>query len=408
VIYNDEADKRIVFPAGTDSIPVADSSKPHSPLLYFTMTTIHLLPDPSHAAVQSLKQGAADLADQLQEISGKLRVLDSAWEGGGKENFFAEADPLLRALNGKWEELSILTTLLEREIEQWEETDRRGFSAWQDGRWSAALPFSAGMGEGNGASSAFILPLMTAVSLGDLLQNVPPWLRKILDRLFPPAPPDPVNQTAGENRSKFGDLIDKKNPPAPEPGTSTAVTAETTAEKKYDVLYDVPTQSQGKLYSSRACAPTSVSMVLEYFHNQDSKNQTITAEKLITMMDKGDGTPETGISLTKLTDELQDLGYQNTTSGVNADMDTLKSQLESGPVIVTAGVKIVGPGTITSDVPRAVTGPGNTIHAMVVKGVSADTVLVNDPWSGSEKEIPVETFSKMWSKGGGGYYAIRP
>ena len=149
-------------------------------------------------------------------------------------------------------------------------------------------------------------------------------------------------------------------------------------------------------------------MVLDYFHNQDPRHQAIAPDKLISMMDKGDGTPGQGVSLSNLTDELNGLGYNHITTQVNARLDDLKNQLKSGPVIVTAGVKIVGPGSVTSDVPRAVTGPGSVMHAMVVKGISADTVLVNDPWSGSEMQIPVETFNQMWSSGSNGLYAIRP
>jgi len=384
------------------------------------MTTLHLLPDTAHTTAQFLKNSSATLAAHTQELASAARVLDSAWQGGGKDSFSAEMDALLRNLNAQQEELAILASRLEREIAEWEETDQRGASDWQSGQWTAAwlarqLPLAAGGSGLGGQGLAAILPLMTAVSLGSFFAGIPAWLQGILERLFPPAPvisPIPDDGSSGVKPGALHDLIEEKFPAAAEPSapaaSASAKPVEIVPEKKFDILYDVPTESQGNLYGSAACSPTSASMVLEYFHNKDSSNQTIAPDKLISMMDKGDGTPGQGVSLSNLTDELNGLGYNHITTQVNASMDDLKSQLQSGPVIVTAGVKIVGPGTVTSDVPRAVTGPGSVIHAMVVKGISADTVVVNDPWSGSEMQIPAGTFSQMWSNGSNGMYSIRP
>jgi len=387
------------------------------------MTTLHLLPDPAHAAAQSLKVSSATLAAHVQELNSATHRLDSAWQDGGKDSFSAEMDSLLRSLNARQEELTVLVSRLESEIAEWEETDRRGASGWQSGQWNAAwlarqLPSAAGGSGFGGQGLAAILPLMTAVSVGSFFAGIPAWLQSILDRLFPPAPilsPVPDEPSSGVTPGALHDLIDKKFPPAAEPSAPAAsasakpvVPPQTPPEKKFDLLYDVPTESQGSLYGSAACSPTSASMVLDYFHNQDPRHQAIAPDKLISMMDKGDGTPGQGVSLSNLTDELNGLGYNHITTQVNASLADLKNQLQSGPVIVTAGVKIVGPGSVTSDVPRAVTGPGSVMHAMVVKGISADAVLVNDPWSGSEMQIPVETFNQMWSSGSNGLYAIRP
>jgi len=387
------------------------------------MTTLHLLPDPAHSAVQALKISDSTLAAHVQELNSAVRSLDSAWQGGGKASFSAEMESLLKLLNAQQEELTLLVARLEREVAEWEETDRRGASGWQSGQWSAAwlarqLPSAAGGSGFGGQGLAAILPLMTAVSIGSFFAGIPAWLQSILDRLFPPAQiisPLPDEPSSSVKPGALHDLIDRKFPPAAEPSAPPAsasakpvVPPQTPPEKKFDLLYDVPAESQGSLYGSAACSPTSASMVLDYFHNQDPRNQTIAPDKLISMMDKGDGTPGQGVSLSNLTDELNGLGYNHITTQVNASLADLKNQLQSGPVIVTAGVKIVGPGSVTSDVPRAVTGPGSVMHAMVVKGISADTVLVNDPWSGSEMQIPVETFNQMWSSGSNGLYAIRP
>lgn len=390
------------------------------------MTTLHLLPDSARTTARSINNSSATLAAHLQELNSAARRLDPAWQGGGKDTFSSEMDSLLRLLNGRQEELALLAARLEREIAEWEETDQRGASGWQSGQWTAAwlrsqLPSAAGGSGFGGPGLAAILPLMTAVSIGSFFAGIPAWLKGILDQLFPPAPilsPIPEGPPAPQPGALHR-LINEKLPSQPAPPESPAPAASASAqpvetvpaiqpESKFDILHDVPAQSQGSLYGSAACAPTSASMVLDYFHGKDSNNQTIATDKLISMMDKGDGTPGQGVSLSNLNDELSDLGYHNITTQVNASLDDLKSQLQSGPVIVTAGVKIVGPGSVTSDVPRAVTGPGSVMHAMVVKGVGSDGVLVNDPWSGSEMQIPTDTFNQMWSNGSNGLYAIRP
>jgi uncharacterized protein YukE/uncharacterized protein YvpB len=377
------------------------------------MTTIHLQPESAHVASQSLKQASNNLAAHLQELGSTANRLDAAWEGGGKDAYNTGTESLLRKLNTSEEELAILIDRLQREIVEWEEVDRGGASGWQDWQqvtaWlnqQASLPTAAGPGSGAWQTAA-VLPLVTVVAVSEFFTNLPSWLRDFLDKLFPPAhviSPIPDEETkTGPDAPVAPTEEQPAAPPAPE---TTAPPPE--PEKKYDVLYDVPVKSQGDSYGSAACSPTSVSMVLDYFHNQDSNNKTISTNDLIKAMDTSDGTPGHGIALTNLTDELNDLGYKNISVKVDASMDDLKSQLASGPVIVTAGVKIVGPGSVTPGVPRAIPGPGNTIHAMVVKGINADTVVVNDPWSGSEMEIPTEIFQKMWSNGSAAYYSIRP
>jgi hypothetical protein len=70
-------------------------------------------------------------------------------------------------------------------------------------------------------------------------------------------------------------------------------------------------------------------------------------------------------------------------------------------------VKIVN---ASGDQPRSLDGAGSTMHAMLVIGFSQDGsgVIVNDPWSGKELTIPLDTFQKMWDKGKGGMVYIHP
>jgi len=83
-------------------------------------------------------------------------------------------------------------------------------------------------------------------------------------------------------------------------------------------------------------------------------------------------------------------------------MDGLESALQSGPVIVNSQVGLVS-------VPaRDITPNGSTNHAILVKAVSAESVVINDPWSGTEKVLPRAAFEQMWNGGGNYMIVVQP
>jgi uncharacterized protein YvpB len=192
------------------------------------------------------------------------------------------------------------------------------------------------------------------------------------------------------------------------PGTSTPQSPTTAAAQATHLVYDVPMLAQDNLYGNAACSPVSACMLLEYYHKLDGLNRAVTPQQLIAMLDPGDGTPGKGMSLSNVTDELQSLGYIHISQKLYASLADLKTELINGPLIVTVGVKLVGPGTLSSSLGRAIQGPGNTSHAMVVKGFSPDTILVNDPWTGKELRFANQIFESMWKPGLNGMYIIRP
>jgi uncharacterized protein YgiM (DUF1202 family) len=165
---------------------------------------------------------------------------------------------------------------------------------------------------------------------------------------------------------------------------------------------------QGDLYGNAACSPTCACMLLDYYHTLDPSNRTVTPAELIDMLDPGDGDPGTGMSLSKVTDELESLGYKHISQKVHASLADLRSEVVNGPFIVTVGVKLSGPGMASAGVSRIIQGPGHTLHAMVLKGISENNVVVNDPWSGSELVFSLDAFGSMWKLGLNGMYMIRP
>lgn len=394
------------------------------------MTTLHIIPENARSTARLLTQQAGQAQAELDSLRSRLNQLQSAWQGGASDQFHAESGQLMRQLEAQIDQLAVLTTRLQREVDEWELVDQRGAAAFRSngsGLWGGTLPSAAG---------GVLLPaLAVPVWVSSWLDGLPDWLRNWVNRFFPPVNvPDPLGDSSGKTKlgelleqdpvtpppappadsqpqkSGFGDLLEPDAvspatnevplPAAPVPETAAAPVD--TPPPVYDSYHAVPVKSQGALYGSAACAPTSVSMVLDYFHAQDAARATASPEALIKMLDTGDGTPGSGVSLHLMNDDLAELGYNNVTVGVNAGMETLETHLKDGPVIVTAGVKLIGGEN------RDIQQAGGTIHAMVVKGMNADSVVLNDPWSGAEKVFSRATFEAMWSRGQQGFYAIRP
>ncbi|MFZ5903235.1 MAG: C39 family peptidase [Chloroflexota bacterium] len=369
------------------------------------MTTLHLLPTTGHQTASTLKQNALAMFDEAQLLRRALQSLEMSWQGGGQEQFAAQAKALLRNLETQADALQILANRLEREVTEWEQTDQRGASAFRGSSSVAAfyarlgLPFTGGASEFPFLGQA-ILPMFTAISTMPFLTGLPAWLNSLLDKFFPPPtivspiPEGTVPETPGV-ASPFGKLLEEA-PPATPPAQAAPPPSSVPA---YAVSYNIPPLSQGALYGSAACLPTTMSMALNYYHSQNPANATASPSDLIGMLDQGDGTLGNGIGLDKLNDDLGELGYISTVSTGN--MDGLESALQSGPVVVNSQVGL------TSN-PRDITPVGSTNHAILVKAINAESVVINDPWSGTEKTLPRAAFEQMWNAGGNYMVVVQP
>jgi len=169
----------------------------------------------------------------------------------------------------------------------------------------------------------------------------------------------------------------------------------------FSIYHPITPQSQGDEYERAACFPTSVSMVLDYYHSRNPSNRFASRDDLIAMLDPGDGTKGKGVGLDRLNDDLSELGYTAITR--SGSMDDLRNFLREGPVIVNLKVDLIGlPGS--GDIRL-----GHTYdHSVVVKGISDNAVLINEPWSGKEKVIDRATFEQMWGEGQNYMVIIRP
>ena len=150
---------------------------------------------------------------------------------------------------------------------------------------------------------------------------------------------------------------------------------------------DVPSKSQKDLtYNGRAtqygCAPTATSMLLDYWHAQDSANKTMSAQDLLDVNAEQGEFKSTGMSVTNIHDEVQRLGYGVVEDYVDSDLDTLKEHVAQGPVITAVKLNMKTSGEN---------------HSIVVTGISQDNqVRVNDPWTAESRTYSWEEFSRSW------------
>jgi len=390
------------------------------------MTTLHMQTEAVRTTARQMAQNGEQTALALQSLSRAVQALQSSWKGGSSEEFGMQAQDIVRRLNTQADILLELAGRVDREVTEWEETDQRGASILQSNRMSgawfgnAAMPMTAG-GWTADLFPISIAPLMTSVSLAPFLTNLPAWLSRLLDRFFPPATiisplPDVSSQSTGPGTTPLGELLKRWTPASspedpdgqllhPDEPLQATPSAEpvNSLAKQYDLYYDIPAKSQGELFGQAACLPTSMSMALDHYHAEDSNLQTATPQQLVDMLDPGDGTQtgdHPGIGLDKLNDDLAEIGYLTEVQPGN--MDDLEARLQEGPVIVNAGVSL-----ITSPA-RDIQQAGNYNHAMLVKGINTDSVVVNDPWSGVEKVFSRNTFEKMWTKGQNYMVIVRP
>ena len=197
----------------------------------------------------------------------------------------------------------------------------------------------------------------------------------------PPIEPAPIEEIVDAVKPAFNLEDDAPAEPRQMP-----VIEERVETKAFTWWHDVPPVSQQDLtYRGRetdyGCAPTAVSMVTEYWHQQDPRNETRSAQTLLDANVEQGVFKGGGMSITDLHDELSALGYE-AQNYADADLETLKREVANGPVI--AAVKL---GMRTDGTP----------HSVVVTGISENNeVRVNDPWTGEVRTYSWKVFSRSW------------
>ena len=378
------------------------------------MTTLHLLPSIGHQTASTLKQNALAMFDETQSLRRALQSLEMSWQGGGQEQFSSQANALIRNLQTQADALQFLAERLEREVTEWEETDQRGAQALR----ALASPFFTLLYSGGGGAPSFqtgTLPVFAALEPAVLLTTLPLWLQRLLERLFPPphihapiveeAPKkgalaetirrgfERAQPTRVVQRIEVNPGLGVTQPEAPQPTAAQPPVS-------YDVYHQVPVHSQGNAFGSAACLPTALGMVTEYHHARSADLKSVSPSDLIAASDPGDGTSGKGFGFDSLNDEMDDRGYKvNLRTG---NLQELEKALKEGPLI--ANVKV----DLTSGPARDIRPGNGYYHSVVVKGMNADSVVINDPWSGAEKVFSRTDFEGMWRGGGNLMLEVRP
>lgn len=161
---------------------------------------------------------------------------------------------------------------------------------------------------------------------------------------------------------------------------------------------------QGLKYNDKntqyGCTAASASMVLQYWHNKNPEKGGLSAQEILDAnIKQGKFDPNSGMSVSEVYDEIQKQGYSTIETRINADFETLKKDLQQGPVIAIVKLGMQKSGYN---------------HAVVVTGISdSGQVMVNDPWDGQRHIYTAEKFQSSWGADFGRgmknmYTVIRP
>jgi len=147
--------------------------------------------------------------------------------------------------------------------------------------------------------------------------------------------------------------------------------------------YNVPPLKQKA--RSYECAPTSASMLLQYYHQQNPDHKAVAPQELIRKLGSRFD-PHKGIGADKLVEGLRemDLGYKTIEWQAKLNQEQLRAELQQGPVMAQVRLNLAASGYP---------------HMVVVTGMSDDgkRVYLNDPWTGGRREVAWDTFERSWT-----------
>jgi len=359
------------------------------------MTIFHLQTEDVLFMAQQVKSLTENSVAQTSQLNGLIQRMD--WDGPSCEEFRMEATRILNSLENHIQLGEAQAVRLEHEVREWEELSATlsGYSQQSD------------VVSGGGTN----WPILTLIPMGPIFgvlylsprfDDLPKWLHVLYKKIFPdntlPSLIDEKNNSVEPN-TPLGELNEESL--GPEVTSPPVENQPTTFPDTYEIYHEVHPKSQENVYGRAACLPTAVSMVTDYHHAMDASNKAVTRDEFIGMLDKGDGTSGTGVGLDKLNDELNEAGYTEVKNS-QSDMTGLKDELQRGPVVVNVKANL-------TSIPERTLKEGNGYnHALVVKGISADKVLVNDPWTGKEIGLPYDQFERMWKNGESWMQTIQP
>jgi len=358
------------------------------------MTTLHMQTETVHSAAQTLKQSSDVMNSQLQSVRQALQNLQAVWQGGACDLFFADTEVLIRSLIQQQEAISILADRVEREAQEWEQMDQRGAAGMQQ-------VFFGGQTTGNLSFSQLSIP----VSIAGLFA-LPSWLSSMLAVFLPksnivspladdqtPAPVIQNTTNPPQQKSKFGDLIDKAEKESQQKETQKQ--AETPKPKyisDYSARADDGTYLVGQ-EKSDSCAIASTKMAIKRATGVDVNESDLRKESNV--LDGGyENNKKWGTSPSSLDDLVNSKHSDIATASYNDPGTQTIADLEKAAND--------GKGIVVSVKNSEWFGSENA-HSVTVVGVSNESgqqvVLINDPWPpgvGKRLSVPTSDFEKAW------------
>lgn len=372
-------------------------------------TLLHIDTDSVRNVAQLMMQSTDEFDQIIQGLN--TNILNVDWSSPSRVEFEELFGDLSRRIKLHTEENRVLGQRLSREVDEWENT-----AATLDNSFGSKVPFSGGFFTDPPFSQ--INSFFTTVTAAPWLITLPTWLQYLYEKFFSVPTSNHLPNVVVENSktpvrnedSPLGNPVDNKSVEASTsaqqqievpPVIQASPSAKPIAKASYDSYFDIVPKGQGTAFGNAACLPTSIGMITDYYHKQNESNIAVGKDDLLIMLDKGDGTRGLGVGFDKLNDDLNELGYKDVRV-LQSDLDGLKVELNNGPLVVNVKAKLISS-------PERTLLEGNSYdHAVLVKGISNENVLVNDPWSGKELEIPVDQFERMWSNGGHWTQIVRP
>lgn len=356
------------------------------------MPILHMQTDEVRQMVQFGTQSIDYCKDEISRLLARAANLESDWQSSAAVEFRTELQTILNQLLALSDEGKVLFNRAQNEVEEWEALDSAArtslINLQSDMRIDAVLPV-AGSG---------VFPI-TIPSISGIISGIVQFIGEQfrLPDWFTKKPPSPDNSVRIPGVFEGTESTPSSIASTPEEPTATE-SAETIAlpptisPEVTEVHHSVPVQSQtglnrGKDETLYGCTPTSASMVMNYWHNQDGKNQTALAQDLLNENIQEKEFGNTGMTYNHIIDEFEDHGYQAdlNTSPVGSDSAeskaALQDALKNGPVMTIVRLHL----NTTGDV-----------HSVVVTGYDQDNVFINDPWEGKQVTCPWDKFEDSW------------
>lgn len=356
------------------------------------MPILHMQTDEVRQMVQYGTQNIDRCKDEVDRVWAAATGLENEWVSGAAVEFRANLQAIYNQLLALLDEGKVLFNRAQSEVEEWE--------ALGSAARMAQLNQQYGMTNVSGLPIAGAGGFPVAIpSIGGIISGIVQFIggQFRLPDWFPknPLAPDNSIPIPGAFEGTESNPSSSGNTPEAPTATGSAETAApppTITPEVTEVHHSVPVQSQiglnrGKDETLYGCTPTSASMVMDYWHNQDEKNQTALAQDLLNENVQEKEFGATGMAYDHIIDEFEERGYRAElhTSPVGSDAGASKTALQDalkgGPVMTTVRLNLNTTGEV---------------HSVVVTGFNKDNVTLNDPWTGKEETCSWEKFNASW------------